>query len=132
MREISATKIERDNSDSVNFEDFEEMYPYFDEKPENNSESLFQLLTDNMKNYKVKRPLAYNENSKSIQKTSAKENIQTLDIFLSRVICGSTNEILTLQELMELLKGLLRLSKLIGGTLKLLKTFKASILLELS
>ncbi|CAJ0924019.1 13293_t:CDS:2 [Entrophospora sp. SA101] len=28
------------------------MYPYFDEKPENNSESLFQLLTDNMKNYK--------------------------------------------------------------------------------
>ncbi|CAJ0836482.1 900_t:CDS:2 [Entrophospora sp. SA101] len=123
MREISATKIERDNSDSVNFEDFEEMYPYFDEKPENNSESLFQLLTDNMKNYKVKRPLAYNENSKSIQKTSAKENIQTLDIFLSRVICG---------ELMELLKGLLRLSKLIGGTLKLLKTFKASILLELS
>ncbi|CAJ0644099.1 7437_t:CDS:2 [Entrophospora sp. SA101] len=75
-----------DNSDSVNFEDFEEMYPYFDEKPENNSESLFQLLTDNMKNYKVKRPLAYNENSKSIQKTSAKENIQTLDIFLSHCI----------------------------------------------
>jgi hypothetical protein len=64
------------------------MYPYFDEELENNSESLFQLLTNNMNNYKAKRPLTYHGNSKSTQKrrkVSTKENInkngQTLDKF---------------------------------------------------
>ncbi|CAH1768730.1 10371_t:CDS:2, partial [Entrophospora sp. SA101] len=69
-----------DNSDSVNSEeDFEEMYPYFDEELENNSESLFQLLNDNMKIYKDKRLLlTYHGNLKSTQKrrkASTKENI---------------------------------------------------------
>ncbi|CAJ0643515.1 6398_t:CDS:2 [Entrophospora sp. SA101] len=70
----------KDNSDSVNSEeDFEEMYPYFDEELENNSESLFQLLNDNMKIYKDKRLLlTYHGNLKSTQKrrkASTKENI---------------------------------------------------------
>ena len=64
------------------------MISYFDEEFENNSESLFQLLINNMKNYKAKRPLAYHGNSTRTQKrrkVSTKENInkngQTLDQF---------------------------------------------------
>ncbi|CAJ0914460.1 8453_t:CDS:10 [Entrophospora sp. SA101] len=75
-----SAQIMKDNSDSVNSEeDFEEMYPYFDEELENNSESLFQLLNDNMKIYKDKRLLlTYHGNLKSTQKrrkASTKENI---------------------------------------------------------
>jgi hypothetical protein len=44
------------------------MFPYFDEELENNSESLFQLLINNMKNYKAKRPLTYHGNSIKTQK----------------------------------------------------------------
>lgn len=77
-----------ENSDSANSDDFEEMISYFDEEFENNSESLFQLLINNMKNYKAKRPLTYHGNSTRTQKrrkASTKENInkngQTLDQF---------------------------------------------------
>ncbi|CAJ0628736.1 12835_t:CDS:2, partial [Entrophospora sp. SA101] len=76
------------NSDSANSDDFEEMISYFDEEFENNSESLFQLLINYMKNYKAKRPLTYHGNSTRAQKrrkASTKENInkngQTLDQF---------------------------------------------------
>ncbi|CAJ0842518.1 7257_t:CDS:1, partial [Entrophospora sp. SA101] len=44
------------------------MISYFDEEFENNSESLFQLLINNMKNYKAKRPLTYHGNSTRTQK----------------------------------------------------------------
>ncbi|CAJ0824868.1 6795_t:CDS:2 [Entrophospora sp. SA101] len=83
-------KIPEDNEiyDSANSDDFEEMISYFDEEFENNSESLFQLLINNMKNYKAKRPLTYHGNSTITQKrrkASTKENInkngQTLDQF---------------------------------------------------
>ncbi|CAJ0625562.1 7909_t:CDS:2 [Entrophospora sp. SA101] len=81
-------KIPEENSDSANSDDFEEMISYFDEEFENNSESLFQLLINNMKNYKAKRPLTYHGNSTITQKrrkASTKENInkngQTLDQF---------------------------------------------------
>ncbi|CAJ0634197.1 13431_t:CDS:2, partial [Entrophospora sp. SA101] len=83
-------KIPEDNEiyDSANSDDFEEMISYFDEEFENNSESLFQLLINNMKNYKAKRPLTYHGNSTRTQKrrkASTKENInknrQTLDQF---------------------------------------------------
>ena len=64
------------------------MFLYFDEELENNSESLFQLLTNNMKNYKDKRPLTYHGNSKSTQKRrkalakgNTNQNGQTLDWF---------------------------------------------------
>ncbi|CAJ0825212.1 16269_t:CDS:2 [Entrophospora sp. SA101] len=79
---------ELENSDSANSDDFEEMISYFDEEFENNSESLFQLLINYMKNYKAKRPLTYHGNSTRAQKrrkASTKENInkngQTLDQF---------------------------------------------------
>ncbi|CAJ0625668.1 12874_t:CDS:2, partial [Entrophospora sp. SA101] len=63
-------KIPEDNEiyDSANSDDFEEMISYFDEEFENNSESLFQLLINNMKNYKAKRPLTYHGNSTRTQK----------------------------------------------------------------
>ncbi|CAJ0912887.1 12550_t:CDS:2, partial [Entrophospora sp. SA101] len=83
-------KIPEDNEiyDSANSDGIEEMISYFDEEFENNSESLFQLLINNMKNYKAKRPLTYHGNSTRTQKrrkASTKENInkngQTLDQF---------------------------------------------------
>ncbi|CAJ0825565.1 6059_t:CDS:2, partial [Entrophospora sp. SA101] len=80
-------KIPEDNEtyDSANSDDFEEMISYFDEEFENNSESLFQLLINNMKNYKAKKKTfnlswKFNKNTKKKkEKNSSKEMTQDND-----------------------------------------------------